>query len=195
MSYQAISGVVATVLALVGTVPYIWDVLQNKTKPHVFTWLIWLLLSVIALLGQINGGGGAGILIVGVTTLSTLAVLFLAVMKGQRSITPLDWLSLVGALAALGLWFIVKNPVLSIVLVIVTDALGFFPTIRKSWLKPYEETLSSYVIADIKQVLTILAVSQVSILTVGYSGYLIVANSLLVSVLIIRRQVLRKNPK
>jgi hypothetical protein len=192
MSYQAISGAVATGLALVGTLPYIWDVLQHKTKPHVFTWLVWSLLSIIALLGQITGGGGPGILIVAITTLCTVTVLLLALKKGQRSITFLDWVSLTGALVALGLWFIVKNPVLSILLVIVTDALGFFPTIRKSWAKPYEETLSAYVMADIKQALTILAVSHVSILTVGYSSYLIIANSLLVSVLLIRRQKIKK---
>lgn len=193
MSFQAISGAVATVLALIGTLPYIWDVLQNKTRPHVFTWLIWSLLSVISLLGQITGGGGAGVLIVAVTTVCTVTVLLLALKKGQRSITPLDWVSLAGALVALGLWFIVKTPVLSIMLVIVTDALGFFPTIRKSWFKPYEETLSAYVMADIKHVLTILAVSQVSVLTVAYSSYLIVVNFLLISVLIIRRQALRKD--
>jgi len=41
MDAHVIAGLTTVVLCLVGDVFYIRDTLNGKTKPHMFTWIIW----------------------------------------------------------------------------------------------------------------------------------------------------------
>lgn len=47
---------VAVILTFVGYGPYIKDTLKGKTKPHVYTWFIWGLVTLIAYALQLSGG-------------------------------------------------------------------------------------------------------------------------------------------
>lgn len=47
---------IAVILTFVGYAPYIKDTLKGKTKPHVYTWFIWGLVTLIAYGLQVTGG-------------------------------------------------------------------------------------------------------------------------------------------
>lgn len=51
---------VATVLGIVAFLPYLRDMLARKTRPHTYTWLIWILTQGIAVAGILRGGGAWG---------------------------------------------------------------------------------------------------------------------------------------
>src|SRR3989338_2251804 len=66
MDIKIFFGLVGVVLSLAGYFPYLKGILSGKIKPHVFSWLIWVITTGIAFLGQIYGNAGAGAWVTGI---------------------------------------------------------------------------------------------------------------------------------
>ena len=110
--------------------------------------------------------------------------------RGEKDIVWIDWLSLVGALLALGLWAITNEPLLSVILITLIDALGFVPTFRKSYSKPNEETALTYGLSSLKFAIGIAALDNVTLVTALYPASLVLANGIFVAMVLLRRQKL-----
>lgn len=188
MGMKEIVGVVAVVLTFIGYVPYIRDTVRGKTKPHIYTWFIWGLVTAIAFGLQISDNAGPGAF----TTLAAAIVCFIifgfGIRQGDHDITTSDTVFFLSSLVALALWLFAKQPVLSVILVSVIDMLGFIPTIRKSWKKPHEETLISYATNTFRFGLAILALQNYTLITMLYPITWIIANGLFTIFLITRRK-------
>jgi hypothetical protein len=97
------------------------------------------------------------------------------------------------SLIAIGFWLIVDQPIISIILAITADGLAFTPTIRKSWFKPYTETLSLYVINTLRFSLALVAIETYTFLSVSWFLFWAIGNTLFSIMLVVRRrQVLVK---
>ena len=188
MLIKQILGVSASLITFIAYVPYIVNIFRNKTKPHTFSWFVWSLLTVISFFSQIAGGAGPGAWLMGTTAIICFLVFILGLKKGTKDIQRIDWISFVGALAAMILWIATKTPLLSVILVTITDAFAFLPTIRKSFNRPYEETLIFYFINVAKFILGLLALQKFSVITALYPLYLLFANGFFVIFLYIRRK-------
>jgi len=163
----------ATVLALVGYVPYFRDIFRGKTKPHAFSWLIWGVLTAIGYAGQVSDGAGAGAWVTGLTAAVCFFIFALAVFRGEKNITRGDWLCLIFSLSAIPLWIFTNSPFWSVILITVIDIVGFLPTFRKSYFKPHEETAVTYTLSSVKFGLSILALQNYSVITVLYPASLV----------------------
>lgn len=192
MDYKNILGIVATLIAFIAYIPYFRDIFANKTKPHAFSWFVWGVLTAIAFFGQIAGGAGAGAWVTGFTALVCFIISFFGFRKGSSNIVLIDWISLLGAGIALLLWAVTKNPLLSVILITITDAFGFFPTFRKSFSRPQEETVSTFFLSGLKFIFAILALRTVSVITALYPLSLVLMNWIFVLMLIIRRKQIEK---
>lgn len=185
---KTILGIAAVVLMFIGYAPYIRDIFKGKTKPHVFSWMVWTVNTAIIYALQASAGAGPGSWV----TLSLVAVMlfifFLSFKRGTKDIKKIDVLFLFLALCALGLWLIVKQPVLSIILSSTVDMAGFLPTIRKSWNAPYSETLIFYVITTFRHVLSFTALSDYNIVTWLFPVSWAVANAAFAILLAVRRR-------
>lgn len=182
-------GIIATFLVFVGYVPYLRDIVKGKTKPHLYSWFLWLLVTSIAFALQFSGGAGSGAFVTLAAALMCLAVIGIGlVQKSKIKIVKLDTVFLILALISLGLWLIAKQPVLSTILATSVDLLGFAPTIRKSWNNPHSETLSFYYLNSLRFGLAVVALQKYSIVTALYPVSWLVANSLFALMLIIRRR-------
>lgn len=188
MDYKQLLGILATIIAFIGYVPYFKDIFAGRTKPHAFSWFIWGSLTAIAFFGQVFDNGGPGAWVTGFTAIICFIISFLGLKKGEKNITFIDWMSLIGACIALIFWVITKGPLLSVILITIIDALGFIPTFRKSFTKPREETISTYVLSGLKFIIGILALNNFSIVTALYPFSLVVMNWAFVGMLIIRRK-------
>lgn len=175
-------------MTLTGYYFYFRDIFAHKTKPHAYSWLVWVLLTTIAFAGQLHDSGGVGSYVTGVTTAVSFVIFFLAVKQGEKDITRSDRINLAAALLAIVPWLIIGNPVFSVILISIIDFLGFLPTIRKSWHKPHEETLIHYVLAGLKFVLAIIALENYTISTWFYPATLVAANLFFVAMLVTRRK-------
>lgn len=188
MIYKQILGGLAVLLAILSYIPYIKDIFKGKTKPHAFSWLIWFILTGVGFFIQIEGGAGAGAWFNGVMFFICGFIMIYGFMKGRKEIVLVDWVSLVLAFIAMYFWLVVKDPIVSISMVILADAFGLIPTIRKSYVHPHSETMETYAINAFRVGLGILALEKFSFLTASYHFYMIVANLFLVGILIIRRR-------
>lgn len=194
MDYKTGLVLVGIVLTIVAALPYIRDIRQGKTKPHIITWLIWSLIAGIGSVVQIVGGAGIASLVLGVTALVNLIIFGLAIRNSDFSINLFDSTILFLALASIILWIITDNPHLAATLVTFAAMLGFIPTFKKSIAKPHQETSWLYLISGIKQFITIAALSAYNFLTLLLPICFLIANMSLVLLLKIRRKKLHGSP-
>ena len=189
MDYKAVLGVVAIIIGIAAYIPYLRDLFQGKTRPHVFSWFIWGLMTAIGFFAQLSEGAGAGAWIGAFTASVSFFIAIYALRRGEKNITLIDWASFFGAVLAIAFWVITKEPLTAIILIVLIDALGFVPTFRKSYSKPYEETLISYFLNGTKFIPALFALESFSLATALYPAYLIVANYSFVAMLVARRRV------
>ncbi|HCC83846.1 TPA: hypothetical protein DEP96_03270 [Candidatus Uhrbacteria bacterium] len=190
-TYKIIVSIVAVALTFGGYGIYVKGILSHKIKPHAFTFLIWTVASFITWGLQVYGGAGVGAWITFVVSAICAFIFFLSIKYGEKHITLLDIIFLLVGFVALFLWLVVKQPVWSIILLVTTDLMGFAPTIRKSWNKPYEEGLFTWELTAIRHGLSIAALQQFNILTLLYPVTWVLANSMFSLFIIIRRKQLK----
>jgi len=193
MDYKLIVSVISVILVFIGYGPYIFDILKKKTKPHAFTFLIWSIASSITWALQVYGGAGMGAWITFVVSAMCVLIFLLSLRYGEKQITTMDVVFLILALLSLFLWLVVHQPLLSVILVVLTDVLGFGPTIRKSWNKPHSETLFTWQIAAGRHALGILALEQFNVFTLLYPVVWTMANLLFFVTILIRRRQLKND--
>lgn len=186
--YKIVLGVVATILGFVGYVPYFRDIFRGTTRPHVFSWFVWGLLTGIAFFAQITKGGGAGAWVTGSSAVICTCIAALAFFYGKRQITKSDWFSFAGALLGLLFWQLTNDPLLAVIFVTVTDALAFAPTFRKAYYKPDEETASTFMLSSIKFLIALAAFESFNLTTALYPISLVLANGSFAAMLLVRRR-------
>lgn len=189
---KIIISVIAILLTFVGYIPYFRDTIQGKTTPHVYTWFIWSFVTAIAFALQVSGGAGVGAWVTLAVAIIAFIVFLLGLRNGKKDITRSDTVFFILSFVALFLWLIAKQPVLSVILVSSIDMLSFVPTIRKSWNKPFSETLFMYELSAFRHGLSFLALQQYSIVTWLYPVTWTFANILFSVMLIVRRKQIGK---
>lgn len=170
---------------------YIKDIFLWKTKPHIFSWFIWWLLTLIAFLAQLSDNAWPWALITWITAFVCIFIAILSIKKWEKNITKSDKYSFLWAIFAIIIWYITDNALYSVLLITLIDALWFYPTFRKSYFKPFQETLSTYLLSSIKFVFWIMALTNFTLITYLYPLSLIVMNWVFVIMLIIRRKQLK----
>ena len=132
--FKYLIGLFAISLTFFGYVTYVRDIIHGKTKPHLFSWFLWALVSFIAFALQVYGGAGIGAYVTLAAVIMCLVVIILGVKyKSTSTVTRVDVLFLLAAFVAIGFWLFAKQPVISAVLITLIDLLAFAPTVRKSW--------------------------------------------------------------
>lgn len=182
---------VGIALGLIGYAPYIRDIVRGKTRPHVYTWFSWGLLSSTTFALQLSDHAGVGAYITLFVALLCFVIFGLALKQGDHDITLSDTLVFFVVLVAIGLWLFAKQPILSILLVVSADVLAFLPTVRKSWRKPRQETLLSYVFAGSRHAVAALALQRFTFITALSPIVLMLANGLFVLMLVARRYAIK----
>ncbi len=87
-------------------------------------------------------------------------------------------------------WIFAHQADAAIILVTTADMLGFVPTVRKSWAKPYQETLFLYALTAFRFALAIYALQHYNLVTLLYPLTWMIANASFSLFLIIRRKQL-----
>lgn len=106
---------IAVVLTFLAYIPYYRDILNGKSHPHVYSWSLWGLLTVLIVALQIKGGAGPSTWVTAAAGLLCLGVVGLSLKRGKRDITTSDTITAVLSLLAMVFWLVVKQPIVSIV--------------------------------------------------------------------------------
>lgn len=191
MDSKLILSIVATGITIGCFIPYIRSILRGDTHPHVFSWVIWGLTTIVAFAAQLAGGGGWGAWPIGVSGCITIGVAVMAYQRrGDISITPLDVFFFVTALLALPFWYFTDDPLWAIILLSFADSVGTWPTLRKCWDNPYKEELTMYVLLLFRNLISIAALQSLSWTTVLFPGTMAATIVVLLVFVLWRRQVL-----
>lgn len=187
--------IIASAISIIAYAPYLKDVLANKTKPHIFSWTIWGLMTGIAFFSQIAGGAGFGSALMGLTTFLCFLMVGLSFKKGTRDIVLVDWLAAIGSIVALVFWLLTKSPYLSVIIITVSDLLATYPTIRKTYNNPHQETEIYYFLNSIKYVLGTIALEKYTVVTALYPIYLVLINGVIFALVFFRKKHVKKKSR
>jgi hypothetical protein len=191
MSGKTILGLISLGLAGIGYGTYVLSVLRHRTRPHVFTWWTWALVMGIAALAQLTNGAGAGGWVTAFSATACFGIAMLALRHGDRNIARSDGLAFGAGLVIIPLWALSRNPLWAVVLASAIDAMAYYPTMRKSWLRPAEETWVTYSLDIVKWLFALSALKIYSAVTLTYPLFLLAANTVLIAIIVLRRARLR----
>lgn len=181
-------GVLSALFNLTGLVPYIRDILVNKTKPERATWWIWSSLSTVSLFAQIASGAKWSILMTAAQLIAVICVASLSVKYGYGKFHKKDYISLVILAFGLGLWSVTDNPLTALIIVVFLDIVALSLTLQKTWHAPYTETLSSWILASLSGLFGVFAIGHWTAGKAIYPLYITLGNSLLTATIIHRRK-------
>src|SRR5579872_3950119 len=112
MELKTIFAIIATVIGVASFAPYIIDTFNRKTKPHIYTWLIWTILQVTGVIAMYNSGAGIGILALATGSVLCGYVTILCIKHGTKNINTFDTLCLIGALISIAVYIFLKQALL-----------------------------------------------------------------------------------
>lgn len=180
---------VSFLLLIISYGPYIADIRKGKTKPHLYTWLIWSVTVCIGAAGVFVGGGGLlGTIPVAIDAVLVVTICILSLKHGTKDIKPIDTLALSAAFVALLAWVYFDEPIIAVLLATAIDAFGYVPTYRKSFKDPTSETKIYWIAAFGNVCLALLVLDEYSVLTTLYLAMSATANLGLFLLLLLRKK-------
>ncbi|MFA6198542.1 MAG: hypothetical protein WC734_05355 [Patescibacteria group bacterium] len=189
INIKILFAILSVVIAVAGAfVPYFRDIFRGKTKPHAYTWLIWTITQGTAVAGLWYGRGGWGALALTIGTVLVFVVFLVSLKRGTRNITKSDTVILIAALLAIVVWWQLHNPLAAVIMVSIIDVIGYFPSFRKTYQEPWTETPLSWVTFAMANILSMLALSEYSFLTLTYLIAITIANIILFAISLARRR-------
>lgn len=187
-SVKEILAVIGAVIAALGTVPYLIDIVRGKTKPNIVTWLTWTMLSaIIGAAAFVSGEYKTAAFTFGNTLCTGLVVAF-GLKYGTAKFTRFDIFCQVGAVFGLVFWLVFNSPVIGIVVPLAIDFIGALLTMYHAWVKPAEETWQTFLVGVVAPVFTLLSLTRFNVASLSFPLYLFTANIVLTLIIIGRRQ-------
>ncbi len=180
--------IIASILALVGNIPYLRDVIRKKIQPHPYTWLVWSLVSLTTFFGGLQKGAGIGALPTGVAELFTIIIFIFSLQYEFKQIRKIDTIFLICALLGFIPWILTKDPTISVIIVVTIDLIAFIPTLRKTWRRPKSETPILYAMNVSRHILTLFSLGAYNIATTLHSIVMIVLNSTMTGIILRRKK-------
>lgn len=185
-------GYISLAIVVIGWSPYLYFIVKGRFRPHAFSWIIWALVAAIVFIAQYGANAGPGAWATGLAAFAYLLVAMLAMFQGDRDITLADRWTFAGALLTIPLWYFTHQPLLAVLLAIIIDLLGYYPSFRKFYRKPYEEMIFVYVLGGLQYMAALFAMENYAWVTMLYPVFVLVANISMIIMLGSRRMVVSK---
>ena len=179
--------IIAALLAIVGNIPYLRDIIKGHVKPHPYTWLVWSIVSCIIFFGQLAKGAGIGALPTAASEVFTVIIFFFSLKYGFKHIKKIDTVFFIIALLGIIPWILTKDPTISVIIAVGIDLTAFVPTIRKTFLSPTTETPLLFGTNVLRHILMLFSLQAYNIATTLHSIVMITTNTIM-TVLILRKK-------
>ncbi len=188
IDYKTALMVLGVIIATLNYYYYIGKILKGAVKPHMFSWLIWSLLGAVAFAAQWVENAGPGMWQTAFMTSGTIVVSTMAFFKGDKNYTRSDWIALAFSLLAIPLWLLTKDPLWSVILITIIDIVAMWPTVRKTWIRPHQESALTFFTAGLTCALGVFALSVLNVTTGLYVGTIALANFMFTVMILLRRK-------
>jgi hypothetical protein len=184
-------GVLAAVVGIADTIPYVRDTLGRSTRPHRGTWLIWTVLAIVVCLSQRADGASWSLVMAGTQVVLTTAIFVLAIRVGTGGVSSIDALMIGVATAGVAGWLVVHEPIVATLCVVAADLIAAAMMVPKTYRDPHSETLSTFALASLGGALAAGAVGVLDVSLLVYPVYYCLVNGAM-ALLIDRRRRSRK---
>lgn len=154
-------GLVSGILQVISAVPYFRSILRRETKPNIVSQSLWSVLSIIAIIAQLQSGWSWSVLILMMVTFNTIVFTILCLKGyGYTEYGWIDYFCFFAATLALVVWGLTHEPLWALVIAMGTSALASIPTIVKVVKYPDTENATAWLIMSAASILSILSVSD-----------------------------------
>ncbi len=192
MEKEVIFTIISISIYLVGAIPYWRDVLSGRTIPHLFSVLVWLILVWFnCYVLWLNGEWLWFIPSIIMAISLFFAVIFWVKMFKQIQINWFDYICLILSGLLLVYYFFSQNIINTVIFTVIIDFIAFLPTFKKGWLQPWTESILIYLLAWVNQIFTILSLSEFSMETSLFWGYIFFGNVIFFIMVAFRRYYLK----
>ncbi len=171
-----IFGIIAGLLSGVSYIPYLRDIFRKTTKPERASWLIWSVLTSIALFSLFAKGATNSLWQPAVESISVIVIFLLSLKYGVGGTTRRDVFILIAAGIGLILWYYTHEAALALYITVTVDATGTIPTLIKAYQDPGSETFSTWVLVAIGGIFAMLSVGKLNLVLLSYPFYIFAAN-------------------
>lgn len=149
---------IAGLLFIGGLIPYAVAVLRHQARPSKVSWIIWVTLDTITLIGMFDKHAVNGQIVAAVIGGWTLVGL--ALKYGIPGWTRLDQFCLGGAIAGIVLWVIFQDSNFGIAMSLAASFIGSFPTFNSAWGNPKNEDKLAWTILFVACLVAIAAIPK-----------------------------------
>jgi hypothetical protein len=144
-------GVLAGLVGIADTIPYVGDTLGGATRPHRGTWLIWSVLAIVVCMSERADGASWSLLMLGTQAVLTSLIFVLAIGRGEGGVCPGHAIMIAIAIAGGGVigWMAADEPIVATVCVVAADLIGATMMLPKTYRDPDSETLATFAFASL----------------------------------------------
>lgn len=177
-------------LAVYCLVPYYKGIFARTNKPHIYSWIIFTIVTGIATAVQFTEDAGPGKWVMALNSFMCLTIILLSLRYGEKDIKRSDGVALILALTTIPVWLLTRNPLWAVLMAMAIEVFAYYPTLRKSWNKPREEVAQTWFIGGVMFMVSVMALEKVSFVTAAYPGFVALMNFMMVIILLWRRRVM-----
>ncbi len=178
---------IASIIEILGSIPYMLDTVKGKTKPNVVSWFTWTLLTAIGATAALAAHEPRTAILTYANAVSTGVIILLGLKYGFAKFGWFDGLCQAGAIIGLILWLVFNSPTTAITATVTIDLIASLPTLRHCWLHPQEETWQTFFISGIGATIGLLALGVYNLNSLAYPIYLFILDFTLAFTVIISR--------
>ncbi len=181
-------GLLSVALAVLAAVIYIAQTLRGDVRPHPLSWFLFGVLSLTGYLVQRDEGARQGSWTLLAMTIISFLFVAVSVARGERSFSRTEWAFVAAAGAVFALYMFSRDANVAAALTTAVDALGYGPTFRRGWSFPRKDSVTSFAINAAKFVPSLMAMDPISFATSSYPATLLVLNTAVAIMLLLRRR-------
>jgi hypothetical protein len=183
-------GLLAGAIHLAAFWPYIRAILRNEVSPSYISWWVWTVVAIIAAVFYNEAAEDLSAAVIAWTLVfgTVFSATLISIRGGSHEWSKEDVYCIVGVALVLVIWWFYRSAEVGLALIIVVDAIGSIPTVKKSYLNPESENLLGWQMAAVASNINLLA-THWTLVDASYPVYIaIMMNAILLALVLGRRR-------
>ncbi len=173
----------------------VYAIVRGGYRPQRMTRFIYLLLTFIFIGSLYAQGSTDALFLATMQGIGTIIIFILSFKYGIGGTSKLDFITLIGFAISLIAWKTTSNPTIGLYLSILTDCIGFIPTIEKTWRLPHTEDWRFYFSDVLAGLFSVLSIGVFTLPNLAYPLYIFLLNFIAVILILVRGTVVHKKDK
>lgn len=149
MNFTSGAALLSGMLGAYATIPYVRAILNGKTKPHQFSWLVFFIMNGVTFLSQFLAGARKSVVLYAIFFIGSGIILLLSLKYGVRDTSKWDRILLGLALITITIWVITQSNSIAIWLTVLVDVIAETMLVLKIKHKPHSEDPKAWVFASL----------------------------------------------